>query len=686
MQKVVKDNIIYVEKPKMSVLPLVLSAASLLFVALGAASLFYFQKPLQEGQDIRQQASVASGQVQLTSQVTSSQIYQAGAPTTIDLRYNSQGVQLSGIQIVTRVTANSETPLITVPSSSPFQAIFQEVEQVSGGYLVSVIITPKTIGTSFSSTSPTTFAQIQVPLRAAGQISLVYDRANSFATVANTSPPRDELRTPEDVTYSIIAAAASPSPSPSVTPSPSVSPAVTPSPSSSPNASVIPTGDDFWLRSDGVYLRFFTDDSARTEVAMADLQPNRSYVVRVQYQVQNARKSSATNLTPVQTAFVFNGQGSSYVTDTLPYSLISAHADGASDSVETKFTTQADNSLRMTVDANSSYAETNEGNNVLIYEFPADNGVGGLTGLQRTCNEYCADSRECAANYTCFFNRCRRPDNPDSSTCVAATATVTTTIANSCNTTCDENRDCAVNLRCYQGVCRLATNLSSLSCSPATAGVISNGSGTGLKGDDTPQPTVSPRPSLSPSTSPVSSVSPTSSPSIYDLRPEDATGSSLISRFLSGMQERGISVPVIAVVIGLLLFVLALIFAVLGRTNNRPPMVVTTRKEPPKTVFEDDLQKKINALKSKPVAEPVQPAAIAPMTPEETTPKPPTVQTPPVTVKPETASETPESNASAMMSRLRERGVLDNKPGTSSQAESTPPETTVPEEQPPKTV
>lgn len=674
MQKVVKDNIIYVEKPKMSMVPLILSAASLLFVALGAASLFYFQQPLQESQETRSAASVAGGQVILTSQLTSSAVYTSGAPSTIELKYNSQGVQLTGIQIVTKLTANAETPTIEIPNGD-LQAIFQEVEQLSDGYLVSVIVTPKVLGQSFASTSPTTFAKLSVPLRGPGTMSFVYDKDNSFATVANTNPPKDELRTPEDVTFTIIAGSSpSPSPSPSVSPTPSPSPTPTPTPN--------PTGDDFWLRSDQVYLKFFTNDSARTEVALADLKPYETYRIRVQYGVQNAKKSSTTDTSPVQTAFVVNGQGSSYVTDDLPYSLIANHADGASDSIETVFTTVPDNTLRMTTDSRSAYAESNESNNVLLVTFNADNGVGGASNLS-SCNQYCADSTECQSGYTCFFNQCRRPDNPDSSTCSAPSSTIASNVVQSCNKECSSNRDCAVNLRCYQGACRLATNPSSLSCSAATAGVISKGSQTGLageKGEVKVVPTGSPTASASvrPSSSPLSSVSPTASPSLLDQRPETNPSQSFLSKFFADMQARGISLPVIAVAVGLVLFILALIFAVLGRTGNRPPTVIQARREPPKTAYEDDLQKKINALKTQASESSAAPSVTTSPSsvPSSTSPTP----TPP----------SPSSPTSSMMDRLRERKVLENMPGTEQSAQTPPPSSSStaqsePSKEPPET-
>jgi hypothetical protein len=651
MQKMVKDNIIFVDKPKMSVVPLVLSAASLLFVALGAASLFYFQQPLQETQDVRNDASVGNGQVLLTSQLTSSPIFTSGTPSTVELKYNSQGVQLTGIQIVTKVTANAETPTIEVPANSNLQAVFQEIEQTTGGYLVSMIITPKTLGQSFSSTSPVTFAKLTVPLRSAGQISLVYDKANSFATVANTNPPKDELRTPEDVTFSIVSSSSpTPSPTPSPSPSPSVSPSVTPTPT--PN----PLGDDFWIPTEGNYLTFYTNDSARTEVALADLVPYRTYRVKVQYQVQNAKKSSTPDQSPIQTALVFNSQGSSYVTSELPYSLIANHRDGAASSVETVFSTLPDNTLRITTDSRNAYSESNESNNALLLTFKADNGVGGST-TSGTCNKYCADSSECQTGFTCFYNQCRRPDNPDNSSCAVPSTTIASSIAASCNKGCNSNKDCAVNLRCYQGACRLATNPSSLTCAAATAGVISKGTGTrlaGEKGEVIPVPTGSPTPTVSPVSSPRTSIAPAATPVGQQPTTEEQPLPSFLTNLISSWQARGISLPLVAVGAGIVLFILALIFAILGRTKNRPPMVVPARKEPPKSAYEDDLQRKINSLKTQ--AE--QPQPIRPFTPA-----PPVPPTPPAA----------PPAGSGMMSRLRERGVLDQMAEAEKQTPPTPP-------------
>lgn len=127
------------------------------------------------------------------------------------------------------------------------------------------------------------------------------------------------------------------------------------------------------------------------------------------------------------------------------------------------------------------------------------------------------------------------------------------------------------------------------------------------------------------------------------------------------MQERGISIPVIAVVAGLILFVLALIFAILGRTGHRPPTVIGMRKEAPKSPYEDELQKKINSLKERPIQNPTANPVKPIITPPQPVLKPevPVTQetTPTVT---DSSVPVPPAQNSTMMSRLRERGVLDN--------------------------
>jgi hypothetical protein len=138
---------------------------------------------------------------------------------------------------------------------------------------------------------------------------------------------------------------------------------------------------------------------------------------------------------------------------------------------------------------------------------------------------------------------------------------------------------------------------------------------------------------------------------------EPVNSDSFLTTLLASFQARGISLPVVAIGLGLLLFIIALILAILNRSSHEPPKVVNVRRDPPHTPAEDDLQRKINALKQKEVVAP--PASTvrtvaAPVVPAK--PQPVVQHT---VVKPNAPKPDESSSAATMMSRLRDRGVLD---------------------------
>jgi len=124
---------------------------------------------------------------------------------------------------------------------------------------------------------------------------------------------------------------------------------------------------------------------------------------------------------------------------------------------------------------------------------------------------------------------------------------------------------------------------------------------------------------------------------------------------MSSLLSRGISLPVIAVMIGLILFVLALIFAIIGRTNNRPPTMTQARKEAPKSVYEDELQRKINSLK----AQPFPPTVIMPAPEVKISGEMPATAPAPLATPAPSSTLAPSSS---MMDRLKDRGVLESMP------------------------
>ncbi len=90
-----------------------------------------------------------------------------------------------------------------------------------------------------------------------------------------------------------------------------------------------------------------------------------------------------------------------------------------------------------------------------------------------SCNQSCVSNSGCKTGLTCWNSTCRNPVNPQSTSCAAPSTQQTATTIQQCGQTCNSNGDCAVNLRCYEGQCRLATNPSSTSCSAVTKQTVS---------------------------------------------------------------------------------------------------------------------------------------------------------------------------------------------------------------------
>jgi hypothetical protein len=278
-------------------------------------------------------------------------------------------------------------------------------------------------------------------------------------------------------------------------------------------------------------------------------------------------------------------------------------------------------------------------------------------GIHRSCNEYCADTKECGNGYTCFFNRCRSVDNPDSTSCAAVSGVMSQAMRQSCNTSCSSNKDCAVNLRCYNGACRLATNPSSLSCSPSNKPLVSSlysQKGYGQKGEEMPYPSVTPSPITRVSPSPLV-IYPNGQKNNSSGTSDSASGS-LLGQLNTWFAERGISLPLVAVVGGIVLLVLALL-AFAASKMNRDPQKVSMGVQKPPSPYEQNLQQKIESLrhaqakKEEPNNTWVSSGNSSAQSSLQTK-----LQTPTTTP----STETPHK--SSMMERLKQKGVLDKMP------------------------
>jgi hypothetical protein len=181
---------------KKNLTSLIATIISLLLIIAGTVGLILLQKPLrEESLDIRKDASVDNGQVLVSGSPDSLSILGTGE-TTIILQANTQGAQTDGIQLVFNIIASNlgSTPTISIPSESGLQAAYQQVEQTSDGYLVSMIAIPQQIGQAFSSTSPITIAQLQIIPSDAGNIEISFDREKSKSIIHGSNPPQDALK------------------------------------------------------------------------------------------------------------------------------------------------------------------------------------------------------------------------------------------------------------------------------------------------------------------------------------------------------------------------------------------------------------------------------------------------------------------------------------------------------------
>lgn len=201
---------------------------------------------------------------------------------------------------------------------------------------------------------------------------------------------------------------------------------------------------------------------------------------------------------------------------------------------------------------------------------PSDNG------LNRQCNQYCANNGECSAGLSCWYNRCRRPDNIESTSCSAPSVAAQQTITQSCNSSCASNRDCSINMRCYNSQCRLASNPSSTSCSAVTTPTVSSEYDT--KGDEetledaTNSATVTPSPRIVSNTQQTLST-PAPTPTI-----ENTSALQELRNYFSSNGSFLVKV-LLAIGIGMLaLFLLATLISALRRRKPPTPMPTQTPK------------------------------------------------------------------------------------------------------------
>ena len=460
-------------------------------------------------------------------------------------------------------------------------------------------------------------------------------------TPTPTPPGATPTPTPPAPTPTPTPPGATPTPTPPApTPTPTPPPG-TPAPTLPPHTP--PRVDDLFFKNldaENTKLTFYKADGTNTEVAANKLTPGTQYKVVHNSTVQNNKKN--VRVTDTQIAVQLRINDSTNLRNSFSYRSLTTATNGVIAVLEGTFTAQTTNKFVVFIDPDNSFPENSENNNSWQVEISYDSSTANTCnntcssnsecnnnqrcyntgsekrcrlatnvtstscsagvdqGLSRSCNEYCADTRECAAGLTCWYNKCRILQNLNDTSCRIQSTTTTSTgtggakggLASSnqapvtyqrCNESCKTNRDCNSGLRCYQGSCRHPLNPTNVSCS--TTG----GTGTTAGTTPTAQPaaTATPRASSVPSPTPpqitasaTPTLIPTPAPTIVEQLPPPAADESAldvviltISGFFGSLGNSetmiyGVPLPYVIIGLGALLFLIAIILMLFARKRG----------------------------------------------------------------------------------------------------------------------
>jgi len=358
---------------------------SILMIVGGAIGMILVQKDLQMSQDIRQQASVADGKVNVTLSSTDLVINQPGK---VNFYINTSGVQTDGVQLTFNVVGDllTEPPVFTLNPSSPLQLAYSEIETTTDGYLVSIIAIPKQLGQPFSSTTNTNFGSLDFTPTNSGTLTLNFDVENSISTIHASNPPKDELTQIATSDFVVVNNETQPSPSPSASPeaSPTVSPSPDASPLATPELAPSPTVEP---GTGGQTVATCNESCSSNSDCDVNL---RCYSGQCRL-VTNV--SSSTCSAPADKGLSFNCN--EYCSD--------------SNECASGLTCQ-NNSCRNPENVNSTTC--------------SNLSVAQKTSAVKSCNESCSSNNDCDVNLRCYQGACRLATNPGSYSCTASTQKV----------------------------------------------------------------------------------------------------------------------------------------------------------------------------------------------------------------------------------------------------------------------
>ena len=603
---------------------------SFILVLIGVATLILIQKPIKESQDLRQQASVSDGQVQMSFSPGNNNTLNVNQEAQITYQVTTNNVQVDGLQLVFNVVTDTlgTAPDFVLTDTANLQIAYQQAEQVSDGYLVSVILIGDQIASPVSYASPTSIGHLSFTPQSTGTIEINFDVENSLSTIFNTNPPQDQLNNISTLSYSVVdpsqpSASPSTSPSPSVGVSPSPTSTISPSPSASPNTSPSPSPDATIDPGNGT--------GGNTTVS-CNQSCSSNNECEANHRCYNNQCRLVTNVSSSSCA----------APSTADAGINRSCNEYCADNRECGYGyncyfNRCRNPLNL--DSTSCAAPSQQ--------------VAAATFA--SCNQGCSTHKDCAANLLCnsTSNTCRLATNPSSTTCTPATRTTVSNI--------------------YSGASKSGSSTTKGASGSTNTGGTTNTTGS-TTGGQTASPVASSTPS--PTATPSTTVTRTETEDSLPIKDQTALGA-LFSYFQVQLAERNISLPVFFVILGILLliivFIISMLLRFLGGGGHQSPIITPVgadRDRKKDTQYENKLAEKINTLqqtqnatqKPQPLptdkpAHPVQPMAAAP---SQMVPPPQAAVSRPAPMPQMPQSSQPAQSAgsnSNMMDRLKNKGV-----------------------------
>ena len=210
---------------------------AVLFVAFSVVGLLLIQAPLEEPQDVRRQASIDNGQVEVTHTVSPEGTVFVNQEVEVVFSITTHGVPTDGIQVLFNVVSSSfDTMTADIIPGAGLQAAGSQVQRTADGFLVQTLALPAQIGQPFASDSVMPFLSVTFTPREAGTVVLHFDQEESISLLHGSDPLEDKLKHISPVSLVVE----DPTDTPGVSPSPSPSTNPSPSPSTSPSPSPTP--------------------------------------------------------------------------------------------------------------------------------------------------------------------------------------------------------------------------------------------------------------------------------------------------------------------------------------------------------------------------------------------------------------------------------------------------------------